>query len=173
MREGAPTGFEPSIPILANGVFPKVDKQSSAVEESRMFAEMATSMEFSPDDHRNYRSYYEYQQLSEEEVDRLEAMRYVIILGTWAEVLARWAYAVATRLASIVKLRTDGSTKLRFVMDLLRSGVNGRSLCPERVVLPRLIDMVNGNLDLMIVAWRVDEQQVLSRVSLMVIVFFF
>lgn len=42
-----------------------------------------------------------------------------------------------------------GSVKRRFVIDLLRSGFNGGTAIRERIVLPQLLDFVNGILDLM------------------------
>ena len=41
------------------------------------------------------------------------------------------------------------AAKPRLIIDLLRSGVNGDVVLPERVVLPRLADFVNGIIDLM------------------------
>lgn len=40
-------------------------------------------------------------------------------------------------MALIVKHKRDGSKKRRIIVDLRRSGANSRSLCPERIVLPR------------------------------------
>ena len=86
--------------------------------------------------------------------------------------VGQWAYAVATRIASIVKERVDGTLKLRFGMDLLRSGVNGRSDPPERTVLPRMTDFINGILDLIVVQWqRGGDKQALERIGMMVIDF--
>jgi hypothetical protein len=46
-----------------------------------------------------------------------------------------------SRLALILKTKADGSIKRRVVVDLLRSGGNGRTVTPERIVLPRVVDV--------------------------------
>ena len=99
------------------------------MEASRTYAEVMCKFDLAH--HTNYKSYYEHEALSEDEVGRLIGLDYIEIVLTWTLVLARWSYAVATRLASIVKTKANGSLKLRFVMDLLRSCVNGRSNPPE------------------------------------------
>ena len=145
-------------------------KLSAAIEQSRMFAEVEGK--FQEKAHVNYRSYYEHEDLSEKEVDRLVDSGFVFLFATWALVVGQWAYAVATRLASIVKERVGGTRKLRFVMDFLRSGVNGLSDPPERTVLPRMTDFINGILDLMVVQWqRGGDKQALERIGMMVIYF--
>ena len=45
-------------------------------------------------------------------------------VGLWHEVTRRWPGAMSTRVAVLVKERPDGSQKVRFIMDALRSGVN-------------------------------------------------
>jgi len=56
--------------------------------------------------------------------------------------------ARASKVALIIKERVDKSLKLRFVVDLRRSGVNGEAEIPERVVLPRVIDFANSIVNL-------------------------
>ena len=46
--------------------------------------------------------------------------------------------------------REDGTTKVRLTIDLRRSGGNGGVELPERVVLPRLSDLTNSVLYLMV-----------------------
>lgn len=41
-----------------------------------------------------------------------------------------------------MKQRPDHSLELRFVVDLLRSEVNGDTDSPERVMLPRIVDLL-------------------------------
>ena len=52
------------------------------------------------------------------------------------------------KLALISKVKPDGSTKHRLVWDLLRSNVNAQVRQGERVVLPRLMDVINDAVDL-------------------------
>ena len=44
----------------------------------------------------------------------------------------------------------DGTTKVRLIIDLRRSGGNGGVELPERVVLPRLSGLTDSTLDLMV-----------------------
>ena len=52
------------------------------------------------------------------------------------------------KLALLAKVRLDGSTKFRFIWDLLRSGVNSRIHQGERIILPRPLDVVQDALEL-------------------------
>ena len=79
---------------------------------------------------------------------------------------------MATRLATITKLRVDGTLKLRFVMYLLRSGVNVKSNPPERTVLPRMTDFIHAVLDLTVILWqRGGDRLAMDNIVLMVIYF--
>lgn len=44
----------------------------------------------------------------------------------------------------ILKPKPDGSVKKRIVIDMLRSGGNGRAEVPERIVLPRVSDVLRA-----------------------------
>jgi len=50
--------------------------------------------------------------------------------------------ATLSRLALITKIKDSGAKKLRVIIDLLRSGGNGRARVPERIILPRISDVV-------------------------------
>ena len=56
---------------------------------------------------------------------------------------------VPSKIAVIVKLKPDGTQKVRLVHDLSRSGVNHKVHLPERVVLPRLADVMEQSLRLL------------------------
>ena len=56
---------------------------------------------------------------------------------------------LVSKLAVIVKEREDGSKKVRLVLDLRRSGYNNLVKCEERIVLPRLKDLVDEALELL------------------------
>ena len=49
----------------------------------------------------------------------------------------------------MAKQKPDGSTKIRLIHDLRRSGINARITLHERIVLPRLTDVARDALDLM------------------------
>ena len=52
------------------------------------------------------------------------------------------------KLALISKVKPDGSVKHRLVWDLLRSNVSAHVQQGERVVLPRLMDVINDAVEL-------------------------
>lgn len=83
------------------------------------------------------------------ELDRLVKEGHLEIVGTWEQVTARWPKARATKLATLVKEKGDGSVKTRFVADMRRSGINGLASASERIVLPRACDVVRDALDLL------------------------
>ena len=61
----------------------------------------------------------------------------------------RWGQVVVPRLACLVKLRDDGSKRVRIIIDMLRSGLNYFIKLEERLVLPRLRDVVANLLYLL------------------------
>ena len=61
----------------------------------------------------------------------------------------RWGQVVVSRLACIVKLRDDGTKRVRIIIDMLRSGLNYFIKLEERLVLPRLRDVVANLLYLL------------------------
>ena len=48
-----------------------------------------------------------------------------------------------SKLACIIKVRDDGTRKVRNVLDLRRSGYNEMASLPEGVVLPRLRNLLD------------------------------
>ena len=56
----------------------------------------------------------------------------------------RFGSGAVSKLALIVKEKGDGTIKRRVIIDLLRSGGNGRARVPERIVLPRCSDFVDS-----------------------------
>ena len=63
--------------------------------------------------------------------------------------MAGFESVLVSKLAVIVKDREDGTKKVRLVLDLRRSGYNHFVKCEERIVLPRLKDLVDEALSLM------------------------
>ena len=55
---------------------------------------------------------------------------------------------VVSKLGLIIKPKTDGTRKRRVVVDAARSGANKRARCPERIVLPRSLDVFAMAADL-------------------------
>eukprot|EP00913_Durusdinium_trenchii_P013258 g12445.t1 len=56
----------------------------------------------------------------------------------------RESQGTVSKLALILKPKPDGSVKKRIVIDMLRSGGNGRAEVPERIVLPRVSDVLRA-----------------------------
>ena len=98
---------------------------------------------------RNYKSFHDNEAESTEELKRLVEEGHLEIIGPWSQVAARWPKAVGTKLATLVKVKADGSTKTRFVADMRRSGVNGLAKADERIILPRGSDLIRDTLDIM------------------------
>ena len=61
-------------------------------------------------------------------------------VGSWEDVVARWPDARPARTAVSVTLKSDGTKKVRFILDALRNGTNGLIQVQERIVLPRAHD---------------------------------
>ena len=56
---------------------------------------------------------------------------------------------VLSKLALITKVRGDGTLSHRLIWDLLRSEVNSKVELTERIVLPRVQDVVEDSLDIL------------------------
>ena len=130
--------------IVPRGIFPRTEQTAAQLASWEFYRGR-----ISEDIEENYASYKENAQESAGELSRLIREGHVEPIGTWGDVKARWPDALATKLATIVKARTDGTTKVRFVVDMRRSGINGLSKCQERITLPRGEDVVNDVLRLL------------------------
>ena len=149
LEHGCPTGIGQSV-IHGCRVFPGIDTTSAAIEGAKVFGQMREAQGWSPSQHRNYKSFYtEGGKFAELEVNRITNLGFVEVFATWEDVVARWPHAKASKVALLIKEKADGSVKTRLIIDLLISGINGDVVLPERVVLPRLADFVNGIIDLM------------------------
>eukprot|EP00435_Cladocopium_sp_Y103_P036126 s642_g9.t1 len=143
LRTGAPFGINRA--ITPRGVFPWSDT-TKAQEASAEY--LAALGDYGRID-RNYTSFHDNEQESKVELDRLIEAGHLEPIGSWKEVIARWPKARATKLATLVKARPDGTTKVRFIADMRRSGVNGMTFAEERIVLPRGTDFTKDILDLL------------------------
>ena len=123
--------------------------QAQAYEDVRRFWAQAEGL-------ANYASVEEHEKLVRAEIGRLSERGFVTVYKTWADVIKRFGNVVVSKMAAVVKPREDGTTKLRLIIDMLRSHVNE---------LPRIGDMVRdsvsllegssdgGDVDLMILDW--------------------
>jgi len=139
LENGVPTGVQVEIP--AAGVFPKVDTAAEATTELwRYFAQTEAKS--------NYKSAEENEALVRAEVDRLIGLGYVTKYDSLEDVQKKLGSVVVSKIAAIIKVRDDGTVKLRIIIDMLRSMVNSFVKLSERIVLPRLMDVVTDLLAL-------------------------
>ena len=106
---------------------------------------------WSCEDHRNYASFYAgSSKIAADEITRIEHKGFIETFTERKQVTERWPNAVASKVTLLLKTREDGTTKVRLTIDLRRPGGNGGVELPERVVLPRLSDLTNSVLYLMV-----------------------
>ena len=130
IREGAPLGV--NSPIPSNKVFPAVGIEGDTVEAERLQALSAAKSG------GNYVSFEANPEDAQLEVDRYIERRF-FVRGREAEGIPM---LTTSRMALIIKEREDGSRKRRLIIDMRRSGLNARARVPQRVVLPRLRDVM-------------------------------
>ena len=130
-RGETPLGIKQPIPN--RNVFPAGETTKAQRESVRHLAERGGDFSIT----KNYTSFEEFQAESTQELTRLVKEGHLEPIGTWEEVKARWPEAMATRIATLVKAREDGTKKIRFVVDMRRSGINAFAQTEERIVLPR------------------------------------
>ena len=134
---GAPLGA--GVPVTHTGVFPRDSKVREYLAEDLAKAQDIPGWE-------NYKTAEEEPEVCIQLLDAmvekgwsvvfedpLEAERYLGVPGL-----------VLNRLGLVTKVKPDGSTKHRLVWDLRRSGVNLVILQGERVVLPRVSDVIDS-----------------------------
>ena len=134
LREGAPLGI--NRPVLSSGVFP-------TVPDEPVSPDYVTGLARSPAGWENYRS-------ADEDAPTATSLLEHMVAQDWAESYTQWddvaralgVGVVLNKLALLSKTKSDGSVKHRLVWDLRRSGVNLAVTQGERIVLPRLSDVV-------------------------------
>ena len=136
LNEGFPLGINK--PISNTGVFPATDDVAAAIKLS---AAVGTLHEDWDGSARNYQSFYEAGEKAQNELDRLVQEGWAISHESWDSVVAAVGpNAVVTPIACIIKVKA-GKEKVRLVVDMRRSGVNGQMKVLERVILPRISDV--------------------------------
>ena len=127
--------------VQPRGVFPEALPGSAALA-AKEFYELNLRKGWK---HSNYASFEEHRGVAQAEVRRLMEAGFLERIGpAWSEVVARWPDAVCTRLACLVRTGVAGKPKVRLIMDMRRSGVNGIAKVSERIVLPRPGDAVQA-----------------------------
>ena len=158
LRTGVPTGVKHEIP--PSGIFPEVETQAEAASELwKHFAQGAAK--------GNYKSAEENRTSFVKEVDRLITAGYISKYDNYADLKMHLNDVIISKVAALIKVRNDGSEKVRIIIDMLRSKVNAFVRLSERIVLPRLMDVVSDCLALLeAAAWELDQED--SEVSIMV-----
>ena len=134
IQEGTPIGIARR--INARGVFPTVDtKVPTQRETDAIWSQSAVG--------GNYQSFKDAGPPAEAELQRTIDAGHAEFVGTFAEAKKRYGNIAVSKLACIVKDKPDGSKKVRIVVDLRRSLVKSLVVAPERVVLPRLRDVLD------------------------------
>ena len=128
---GAPLGRGAQIP-RSNGVFPPVEDDSGEGQLSTLETQL---------DAKNYKSVYDDREGAQGELDRLVGKGFAEIVPM-TEIREKFRTGTVSKLALIAKIKPNGTVKHRLIIDLLRSGGNSLANIPERIVLPRVQDVV-------------------------------
>ena len=95
----------------------------------------------------NYKSFHDAGEHAQSEVERIVNSGFAQEFNNWKEATAELGTdTVVNRLGCVVKTKANGDIKARLVTDLRRSGGNGRCKIRERIVLPRVLDLVHSAL---------------------------
>lgn len=133
IRQGTPLGMAAEIPYC--GIFPSTDEEDMNVEDMPDI-EAQLGVE-------NYKSFREEPVHAKHEIDRYLEKGFCIEV-TEDELKNQFPKGTISRLALILKEKEDGTIKRRVIIDLLRSGGNSRCKVNERIVLPRVQDVVDS-----------------------------
>ena len=137
LDDGAPTGVAED--VLSSGIFPATEvKGANHAELWRHWAHL--------EPRANYASVEDHADLVKTEIDRLRAAGFITVYPDWNAVQARFGHVVVSKMAAIVKDKADGTKKLRLIIDMRRSQVNAHARVHERIVLPRIVDMLTDAL---------------------------
>ena len=146
IRRGVPMGMEVKIP--PSNVFPAVVEGGECTDEP---AEEFEQLKWT----RNYSSVREQQGEANIEIQRYIERGYAV-RKTWKWIEETLGPAgTVSKMALILKEKEDGSVKRRIILDMRRSQGNLRAQVDERIVLPRIQDVVGSLREL----WETKHQQ--------------
>ena len=142
-------GFSPELlQVRAHRLVRRFPHQEGLAAQD--FARLRDLKGWNCEDHGNYASFCtDSSKIAADEITRIEHKGFFRDLHR-LEVTERCPNAVASKVAVLLKTREEGTTKVRLIIDLRRSGGNGGIELPERVVLPRLSDLTTSILELMV-----------------------
>ena len=145
MCTGFPLGIEGE--IENTGIFPATEMDSDAIEASRL---EGVFVEDFGGEVTNYSSFAEAGAPAEELLQHMVDTGRSEVVHSWDEVVEKVGLgAKLTKMACIVKMKENGEMKYRLVVDCRRSGINGLSHVRERVILPKITDVVSSIHNLM------------------------
>lgn len=139
LRDGAPIGV--AKPIPESGIFPTLATAPSVDLISSLYAWSGG--------HVNYVSVRENRQGVEAELARLVSKGYIVKFDNWETLSAEYKGVIVSKLAAITKIKPDGTVKLRLIVDMLRSGLNKFVKLNERILLPRIRDVIKDVMSLL------------------------
>ena len=129
--EGAPLGIE--LPIETCQIFPNME------EQEKIYVSTWDSDAALEKDVKNYVSFEEAISDAKVEIERYHKLNYMKKLDR-EENKELLRGGTVSRLGLIVKVKESGEVKRRVIIDLRRSGGNGKSTLPEKLTLPRPVD---------------------------------
>jgi len=139
LRHGAPAGIVHN--IESRGIFPQyTEEEDSAAVDAELLR--------TDPDHCNYSGVEDDDEVAEE-LQRLEAARYVRKFGTLEQATKYLKGAPILSKLGVIRKTRNGVTKNRLVVDSKRSRVSSATSGFERTLLPRSLDVVHDSLDLM------------------------
>ena len=152
-RRGAPMGMEVEIP--ESGVFPpSLEEDTTLTDPAEEFENLRWV--------KNYSSVRDQQSEATIEIERYLEKGFVKRMK-WSWIETRFGRGTCSKMALIVKQKTDGSTKRRIVLDLRRSQGNDRARVKERIILPRLVDVTAMLRDMWLTKIHHDEYGTMSE----------
>eukprot|EP00438_Fugacium_kawagutii_P033982 Skav228940 [mRNA] locus=scaffold2181:359534:359893:- [translate_table: standard] len=95
-----------------------------------------------PDSLHNYKSVEEATEDAEIELRRYEQANYLQRMPR-EQALEKFPGGTVSRLGLVLKTKDTGEIKRRIVIDLRRSGGNAKSVLPEKLILPRVVDVIH------------------------------
>ena len=141
-------------PIVPSGVFPTVPERSVGPELTQLVdlmpgwsADQAWAKTAEHD--VNYSSYTENQKEIEEELRKEYAKGFMNWYPTAKHAEKHHKGIVVSKMGAVVTVK-DGHKKVRVIHDLRRSLVNAKIRIAERLVLPRMSDVIDDCVDLML-----------------------
>jgi hypothetical protein len=143
LKSFTPLGIEH--PILPSGIFPEIEPRGVGPALEKLMAMYANKVGGSE---TNYSSYEESRVDADAQIDAERQKGYLEWAQSREALEATFGPLILSRMGAILSMK-DGRKKLRLIHDLKRSLVNAKVTICERLVLPRLADLIKDILDLL------------------------